>query len=60
VALQSSRDPQAARELFKDLSKTSLTDPDPPPWWHVAFDTHPTTMQRIEMVEAWRARPRRP
>jgi STE24 endopeptidase len=56
VALQSGRDPQAARELFKDLSRKSLTDPDPPGWWHLAFDTHPTMMQRIEMVEAWRAR----
>jgi STE24 endopeptidase len=60
VALETSRDPRAARELFQELTETSLTDPDPPAWSYIVFDTHPTAMQRIEMVEAWRARNGRP
>jgi STE24 endopeptidase len=60
VALQTGRDPQAARKLFKEISETSHADPQPPAWAYVLFDTHPTTMQRIEMVEAWRARHGRP
>jgi STE24 endopeptidase len=60
VALETSRDPRAARELFQELTETSLTDPDPPAWSYIVFDTHPTAMQRIEMVEAWRVHDRRP
>jgi len=60
AALQTGRDPHAARKLFEEISQTSHADPQPPPWAYVLFDTHPTTMQRIEMVEAWRARHGRP
>jgi STE24 endopeptidase len=56
VALQTSRDPRAARELHRELAATSHADPEPPTWSYIVFDTHPTAMQRIEMVEAWRAR----
>lgn len=59
VALETARDANAARELHSGLAEASHQDPDPPGWAHVLFDTHPTTMQRIEMVEAWRARDRR-
>jgi STE24 endopeptidase len=59
VALQTARDPRAAKELHTELAQTSLQDPEPPGWAFVLFDTHPTAMQRIEMVEAWRARNRR-
>jgi STE24 endopeptidase len=58
VALQTARDPRAQRDAFRDLTETSLTDPDPPQWEVVLFGTHPTAMQRIEMAEAWRARNR--
>ncbi|MGH2978803.1 MAG: M48 family metalloprotease [Solirubrobacterales bacterium] len=60
VALETARDPRAARELHTELAETSLQDPDPPGWAFLFFDTHPTAMQRIEMVEAWRARNGRP
>jgi STE24 endopeptidase len=60
VALQTARDPRAQRDVFSDLTETSLTDPDPPTWSYVLFDTHPTAMQRIGMAEAWRARDGRP
>jgi STE24 endopeptidase len=58
VALQTARDPKAQRDVFRDLTETSLTDPDPPQWEVVLFGTHPTAMQRIEMAEAWRTRNR--
>jgi STE24 endopeptidase len=60
VALETARDPRAAKELHTELAETSLQDPDPPGWAFVLFDTHPTAMQRIEMVEAWQARNGRP
>ena len=50
--------PAAQRDVFRDLTETSLTDPDPPDWAVALFGTHPTAMQRIEMAEAWRARNR--
>lgn len=56
VALETARDPRAARELHAELAETSLQDPDPPRWAFLLFDTHPTALQRIEMVEAWQAR----
>ena len=56
VALQQTRDPAAARELFRDFTAEALAEPDPPAWSYVLFDSHPTILQRIAMVEAWKAR----
>jgi STE24 endopeptidase len=56
VALQTTRDPVAAREAFVDLASTSLADPRPPSWSYVFSDNHPTISQRIAMVNAWAAR----
>ncbi len=56
VALETARDPKAQREVFRDLTRTSVTDPDPPSWTVALFGTHPTAMHRIEMAEAWRVR----
>ena len=58
VALQTTRDPAAARRVFAGFTRTSLADPDPPTWVYLFFDTHPTIEQRIAMVEAWRTRAR--
>jgi STE24 endopeptidase len=58
VALETARDPRAQRNVFRDLTETSLTDPDPPRWTVALFGTHPTAMERIEMAEAWRLRNR--
>jgi len=55
-ALQATRDPVAARSLFKRLATTSLADPDPPTWSYVLYQDHPTIVQRIAMVDAWQAR----
>jgi Zn-dependent protease with chaperone function len=56
VALTVSRDPQDAESLFKDLTFATHSDPSPPAWSYVLMETHPTGLQRIEMVRAWRAR----
>lgn len=56
VALQTARDPRAALELEQELAETTLSDPDPPDWAMALFGTHPPTIERIAMVEAWKAR----
>jgi STE24 endopeptidase len=56
TALQTTRDPASGRGLFEKFSKTSLSQPDPPTWAYIYFDTHPTIMQRIAMMEAWKER----
>ena len=53
VALKATSDPAAAQGLFEGFAKESLSQPDPPAWWHILFGTHPTLLQRIEMAEAW-------
>jgi STE24 endopeptidase len=55
-ALRATRDPAAARSLFVKLAKTSLANPDPPAWSYVLDADHPTIVQRIAMVDAWKAR----
>ena len=54
IALQSSRDPAAADGLFKAFVPTSLDEPNPPTWDYVMLENHPTIMQRLAMVAAWR------
>jgi Zn-dependent protease with chaperone function len=55
-ALRTTRDPAAARGLFRELAVTSLGDPSPPVWAQVLFGTHPTLADRVAMADAWRAR----
>src|SRR6266511_2898175 len=56
VALTATRDPGAARGLFRQFAHTSLQDPSPPWWAHVLLDDHPSALERIEQAAAWRAR----
>jgi STE24 endopeptidase len=58
LALQTTRDPTAARQLFRDLGQAADDQPSPPLWDYILFENHPTIAQRIAMVEAWRARNR--
>jgi STE24 endopeptidase len=58
-ALQTTRDPDAARGLFREFARTSLGDPSPPTWAFVLLQTHPTLAQRVAMADAW-ARLRQP
>jgi len=56
VALETTEDPDAARELFSGFSAQGLIDPSPPTWAYVIMETHPTMAQRIALAEAWRER----
>ncbi len=55
-ALNATRDPAAARQLFTSFQKTSLEEPNPPLWDYLWLENHPTLMQRIAMTERWRER----
>jgi STE24 endopeptidase len=55
-ALKATRDPSAARSLFRKLATTSRSSPDPPTWSYVLYADHPTIAQRIAMVDAWQSR----
>jgi STE24 endopeptidase len=58
VALETTRDPDGARGLFRKFTTLALSDPDPPAWFELLLGSHPSGLQRIELAEAWRARPR--
>ncbi|HEV2875027.1 MAG TPA: M48 family metalloprotease [Thermoleophilaceae bacterium] len=53
-ALSLTRDPAAFVQLERRLAIRNLSDPDPPGLLHVLFGTHPTTIERIGIGEAWR------
>jgi len=57
-ALRATDDPEAFIELQKQLSRTSLSDPTPPPLSQFWFGSHPTTLQRVALAERF-AEPRR-
>jgi Zn-dependent protease with chaperone function len=56
VALETTRDPAAARELFQGFTEVALIEPQPPEWAHLFFDTHPTIVERIAEANAWERR----
>jgi STE24 endopeptidase len=56
VALTATNNPQSFIGLEKQLTVTSLGDPDPPAWANLIFGTHPTPMKRIGMAIAFRSR----
>ncbi|HEX4930242.1 MAG TPA: M48 family metalloprotease [Gaiellaceae bacterium] len=58
VALETTRDPEAAAGVFENFTIESLQDPSPPAWSYLLFDSHPSVEKRIGMAEAWRSRAR--
>ena len=52
-ALELTRDPAAQIALQRRLAVSNVADPDPPRLLHLLFGTHPTTVQRIGIGEAW-------
>jgi STE24 endopeptidase len=58
IALETTRDPDAARRLYRRFSTTALADPSPPSWARFLMETHPSIVDRVAMAEAWRARER--
>lgn len=56
VALETTEDPDAARNLFQGFAREALMDPDPPGWSYYLMETHPVIVDRVAMAEAWRDR----
>jgi STE24 endopeptidase len=55
-ALQATQDPAGATALFQRFVPTTLDEPSPSTFEYVLLENHPTIMQRLAMVQAWRAR----
>jgi STE24 endopeptidase len=56
IALETTRDPAAARALFRGFAREALEDPTPPTWAYQALATHPSIAERIAMATAWERR----
>jgi STE24 endopeptidase len=54
LALQATRDPAGARQLFREFVPATYDEPNPGVLDYVLRENHPTIMQRIAMTEAWR------
>jgi STE24 endopeptidase len=52
-ALDLTRDPADFVKFERRISIRNVGDPDPPRLFHLLFDTHPTTEERIGFGEAW-------
>jgi STE24 endopeptidase len=53
-ALDLTRDPRDFIKFERRITIRNVGDPDPPGLYHVLFDTHPTTVERIGFGVAWR------
>jgi STE24 endopeptidase len=51
IAFERTRDPDAAADLFRDLAISNALQPDPPRWAYILFADHPSTKQRLELVQ---------
>jgi STE24 endopeptidase len=56
VALEATRDPDAATGLLRKFSLTGLSDPDPPAWSRALLSSHPPLVDRVAMARAWELR----
>jgi STE24 endopeptidase len=52
-SLQLTHNPAAQIELQRRLAISNVADPDPPKLLQILFGTHPTTLERIGIGEAW-------
>jgi STE24 endopeptidase len=55
IALERTRDPDAAANLFRDLAISNALQPNPPRWAYVLFADHPSTKQRLELAQNFSA-----
>jgi STE24 endopeptidase len=53
-ALDLTRDPADFVKFERRIAVRNITDPNPPGFFQVLFATHPTTLDRIGIGEAWR------
>jgi len=58
VALEATRDPDSARQLFGGFVSADLADPTPSFWEEQLFGSHPSVADRIGMTQAWQQRNR--
>jgi STE24 endopeptidase len=58
IALEATRDPNSARQLFAGFVSTDLADPTPSFWEEQLFGSHPSVADRIAMTQAWQQRNR--
>ena len=56
MALRTTRDARSGVALFRHLTTTTLSEPNPATWEYLLLENHPTPMQRLAMVKAWQAR----
>jgi STE24 endopeptidase len=52
-ALDLTQDPAAFVQFERRIALRNVADPDPPWWTEALFATHPSTMDRIGIGEAW-------
>jgi STE24 endopeptidase len=52
-SLELTRNPAAHIALERELAQRNVADPDPPELLQALFGTHPTTVERIGIGEAW-------
>jgi STE24 endopeptidase len=52
-SLDLTEEPAAFVQLERRLALRNVSDPDPPKLLHLLFATHPTTVERIGIGEAW-------
>ena len=55
-SLNATHDPASTQKLFESFERTSLEQPNPPLWDYLWLENHPTLMQRLAIVEQWKAR----
>jgi STE24 endopeptidase len=53
IALERTRDPDAAANLFRDLAISNALQPDPPRWAFILFADHPSTKQRLKLAQSF-------
>ena len=58
IALEATRNPNSARQLFVGFVSTDLADPTPSFWEEQLFGSHPSVADRIAMAQAWEQRNR--
>ena len=55
IALETTRDPEAAKRFLVLLAERGVRDPTPPRAWQLVFGSHPTLAERAALADAWRA-----
>jgi STE24 endopeptidase len=54
-ALELTGDPAGLTDLRLILTRRNLSDPDPPGWSQLLFGTHPSTVERLGLAQAYEA-----